>query len=130
VINFILFERNITFKRTYYREYITDLWVLAQFYSILISNQNYSFGIKLQPEIILWNKMVDLSRIICSIVLVEFFLPFLEIGLYNQFSFTRKCITLSPSPLINRHAEILPEKIIPLNWPEILIYSNQDNIFV
>jgi hypothetical protein len=51
---------------------------------------------------------------------MAFFLPFLEIGLYNQFSFTRKCITLSPSPLINRHAEILPEKIIPLNWPERL----------
>ena len=46
----------LSFRKSYYR------LVLANFHCILKSNQKYSFCIKLEREIILWNKNVDLSR--------------------------------------------------------------------
>jgi len=47
----------LPFRKSYYR------LVLANFHFMLKSNQNYSFCIKLEREIILWNKNVDLSRV-------------------------------------------------------------------
>ena len=47
----------LPFRKSYCR------LVLANFHFILKSNQNYSFCIKLEREIILWNKNIDLSRV-------------------------------------------------------------------
>lgn len=46
----------LPFWKSYYR------LVLANFHFILKSIQNYSFCIKLEREIILWNKIMNLSR--------------------------------------------------------------------
>ena len=95
----------LPFPKSYYR------LVLVNFHFMLKCNQIYSFCIKLECEIILWNKNVDLSR--------ENYTLCLKIVLYNQFSFSEKCIAFHPSPLLG--IQRFYTKIIALDW--------SDNIF-
>jgi hypothetical protein len=59
-VNFFLINYSMNeilpFRKSYYR------LVLANFHFMLKSSQNYSFCIKLERKIILWNKNVSLSE--------------------------------------------------------------------
>ena len=54
----------LPFERSYYR------LILANFHFMLKSIKNYSFCVKLEPATILLDKTMDLTPVICSIVVI------------------------------------------------------------
>ena len=85
----------LPFERSYCR------LILANFHFMLKSIKNYSFCVKLEPATILVDKTMDLTPVICSIVvIIEMHILYLKVC----------SIWREPT---DRHADILHEKSLP-----------------